>query len=242
MTPAMVHHGQAPQILAHRQVVLDAAYSAHPERFVRKGRRRCPPRSGSTSRFGGKTSLNFYVPCLIFVDTHRSKNLVKLLPSNVVKLSREAMSFVWKTADSTQCLLARPSWRLRSQGGNFRSFWETRRGSDSIALFKKGIVAIIDVAVANSGASLVGTANAGVCRVSMLARCSDNTCLSNTKSVPLKLCIYSNFRVICGRDFRTGPIVWRNGRRDCDRTLRPLGLGWPSSTPARRRSSGSTRI
>jgi putative transposase len=36
MTPAMVHHGQAPQILAHRQVVLDAAYSAHPERFVRK--------------------------------------------------------------------------------------------------------------------------------------------------------------------------------------------------------------
>jgi putative transposase len=39
MTPAMVHHGQAPHILAHRQVVLDAAYSAHPERFVRK-----PPR------------------------------------------------------------------------------------------------------------------------------------------------------------------------------------------------------
>jgi len=36
MTPAMVHHGQAPQILAHRQVVLDAAYAAHPERFVRK--------------------------------------------------------------------------------------------------------------------------------------------------------------------------------------------------------------
>jgi len=39
MTPAMVHHGQAAHILAHRQVVLDAAYSAHPERFVRK-----PPR------------------------------------------------------------------------------------------------------------------------------------------------------------------------------------------------------
>lgn len=36
MTPAMVHHGQAARILAHRQVVLDAAYSAHPERFVRK--------------------------------------------------------------------------------------------------------------------------------------------------------------------------------------------------------------
>jgi len=39
MTPAMVHHGQAALILAHRQVVLDAAYSAHPERFVRN-----PPR------------------------------------------------------------------------------------------------------------------------------------------------------------------------------------------------------
>ena len=36
MTPAMVHHGQANHILAHRQVVLTAAYSAHPERFVRK--------------------------------------------------------------------------------------------------------------------------------------------------------------------------------------------------------------
>ena len=36
MTPAMVHHGQANQILALRQVVLNAAYSAHPERFVRK--------------------------------------------------------------------------------------------------------------------------------------------------------------------------------------------------------------
>jgi putative transposase len=36
MTPAMVHHGHAAQILAHRQVVLNAAYSAHPERFVRK--------------------------------------------------------------------------------------------------------------------------------------------------------------------------------------------------------------
>src|SRR5450755_4569125 len=36
MTPSLVHHGQAPQILAHRQVVLDAAFAAHPERFVRK--------------------------------------------------------------------------------------------------------------------------------------------------------------------------------------------------------------
>jgi putative transposase len=43
MTPAMVHHGQATHILAHRQVVLDAADAAHPERFVRK-----PPKPGLT--------------------------------------------------------------------------------------------------------------------------------------------------------------------------------------------------
>lgn len=36
LTPAMVHHGQAELILAQRQDVLDAAYLAHPERFVRR--------------------------------------------------------------------------------------------------------------------------------------------------------------------------------------------------------------
>jgi len=36
LTPAMVHFGQAPVILAGRQAVLDAAYQAHPERFVRQ--------------------------------------------------------------------------------------------------------------------------------------------------------------------------------------------------------------
>ena len=36
LTPAMVHFGQAPGVLAQRQTVLDAAYLAHPERFVRK--------------------------------------------------------------------------------------------------------------------------------------------------------------------------------------------------------------
>ena len=36
LTPAMVHFGFAPQVVAHRQVVLDAAFQAHPERFVRK--------------------------------------------------------------------------------------------------------------------------------------------------------------------------------------------------------------
>lgn len=35
LTPATVHCGQAPQVIAARQLVLDAAYTAHPERFVR---------------------------------------------------------------------------------------------------------------------------------------------------------------------------------------------------------------
>jgi putative transposase len=36
MTPAMVHYGLAPVIRENRQLVLDTAYSAHPERFVRR--------------------------------------------------------------------------------------------------------------------------------------------------------------------------------------------------------------
>lgn len=36
LTPAMVHSGQTEAILAQRQVVLSAAYQAHPERFVRR--------------------------------------------------------------------------------------------------------------------------------------------------------------------------------------------------------------
>lgn len=36
LTPAMVHFGQAPSVLAGRQAVLDAAYQAHPDRFVRR--------------------------------------------------------------------------------------------------------------------------------------------------------------------------------------------------------------
>jgi hypothetical protein len=35
-TPADVHHGRAEQVRAERAVVLDTAYAAHPERFVRK--------------------------------------------------------------------------------------------------------------------------------------------------------------------------------------------------------------
>jgi putative transposase len=36
LTPAVVHSGQAPTVLAARQAVLDAAYQAHPDRFVRR--------------------------------------------------------------------------------------------------------------------------------------------------------------------------------------------------------------
>jgi putative transposase len=39
LTPAVVHRGQAPAVLAARQAVLDAAHDRHPERFVRQ-----PPR------------------------------------------------------------------------------------------------------------------------------------------------------------------------------------------------------
>ena len=35
LTPSMVHYGQAGAVIGRRQVVLDAAYQAHPERFVR---------------------------------------------------------------------------------------------------------------------------------------------------------------------------------------------------------------
>jgi putative transposase len=36
LTPEMVHTGRAPLVLAQRAKVLDAAYAAHPERFVRR--------------------------------------------------------------------------------------------------------------------------------------------------------------------------------------------------------------
>jgi putative transposase len=36
LTPAMVHFGETQTVLANRQKVLDAAYQAHPDRFVRR--------------------------------------------------------------------------------------------------------------------------------------------------------------------------------------------------------------
>lgn len=41
LTPAAVHYGRAPQLLAQRQLVLTAAFQTHPERFVRRAPR--PP-------------------------------------------------------------------------------------------------------------------------------------------------------------------------------------------------------
>ena len=36
MTPEVVHYGRTEAILEQRRTVLEAAYAAHPERFVRK--------------------------------------------------------------------------------------------------------------------------------------------------------------------------------------------------------------
>jgi putative transposase len=36
LTPATVHYGQAAQLISRRQAVLDHAFLAHPERFVRR--------------------------------------------------------------------------------------------------------------------------------------------------------------------------------------------------------------
>ena len=36
LTPATVHYGQAAQLISKRQAVLDDAFLAHPERFVRR--------------------------------------------------------------------------------------------------------------------------------------------------------------------------------------------------------------
>jgi putative transposase len=36
LTPAQVHHGYVDTVVGHRQAVLDRAYAAHPERFVKR--------------------------------------------------------------------------------------------------------------------------------------------------------------------------------------------------------------
>ena len=64
LTPAMVHYGQADQRQTQRQQVLQAAYDAHPERFVR-GQPKVPPlpqavwiNKPKEEAIDGETSLN----------------------------------------------------------------------------------------------------------------------------------------------------------------------------------------
>lgn len=57
LTPAAVHHGRAGGILATRQAALDAAFAAHPERFVHR-----PPR---TSRPPEAVWINPPSPALV---------------------------------------------------------------------------------------------------------------------------------------------------------------------------------
>ena len=47
LTPADVHHGRAAQVITARAAVLEGAYAAHPERFVRKLPQ--PPRLPTTA-------------------------------------------------------------------------------------------------------------------------------------------------------------------------------------------------
>jgi putative transposase len=46
MTPAMVHYGQATVIRQNRQLALDVAYFARPDRFVRRRPRPQPSQGG----------------------------------------------------------------------------------------------------------------------------------------------------------------------------------------------------
>jgi hypothetical protein len=63
-TPAMVHGGQAAEVLEARHAVMQVAYAAHPERFVRGKPAICtlpeavwinPPTAGVLSQQGGTT-------------------------------------------------------------------------------------------------------------------------------------------------------------------------------------------
>ena len=59
MSPSMVHHGAAVSILENRQLVLDAAYRDHPERFVRRPQSppQVPKEVGSTNHQTPKKKL-----------------------------------------------------------------------------------------------------------------------------------------------------------------------------------------
>ena len=77
-TAADVHYGRAAAVRAGRAQVLDAAYLAHPERFVRKPP--APPKLPGTSWInpppgqGDRHSVRPARWCLIHVDRFRSSN------------------------------------------------------------------------------------------------------------------------------------------------------------------------
>jgi hypothetical protein len=73
LTPAMVHHGQAPLILAQRQEVLTAAYLLHPERFVRFAPKPATlPKEVWINKPQLRNSVNYASECLKCVDTRRA--------------------------------------------------------------------------------------------------------------------------------------------------------------------------
>lgn len=82
MTPAVVHLGMAADLLVQRQTVLDIAFQARPERFVRQAPK--PPSLPTAVWINkppdqGKNSLNFCAVCLIVVDTHRRRFMLVIV-------------------------------------------------------------------------------------------------------------------------------------------------------------------
>ena len=79
LTPAVVHHGQAECVLQKRQQVLDMAYAAHPERFVKDAPVPAqlpaavwinPPKPAG--EHGVAASVNSETSCLKPIDTFRN--------------------------------------------------------------------------------------------------------------------------------------------------------------------------
>ena len=76
MTPAMVHYGLAAAVRQNRQLVLDAAYAAHPDRFVRATAPLPLPKEVWINKpvrpkHRRRYSLNSHAGCLKIVDTRR---------------------------------------------------------------------------------------------------------------------------------------------------------------------------
>ena len=68
MTPAAVHYGQAPRIIAARQQTLDTAFALHPERFVSN-----PP-------------LHQHVPLQAWINPPKAKPDLQVFPGSTITL------------------------------------------------------------------------------------------------------------------------------------------------------------